>query len=79
MKQEDKKWILFGLHYFLYFASLVTVSIFRVPFALKHSDTDASKIGFMFTLMPVIAIITKPLLGAIAGEFIFSNASLGDP
>ena len=58
--------ILLKAQYFLWFGSLAGILPYVSIFAKNHSSASASEIGFLYTLLPFVAMITKPIFCGIA-------------
>lgn len=56
-------------HYFLWFGSLSGVLPYTSIFAREHVKASASDVGLLYTLLPFVAFLTKPLVCGIADRF----------
>lgn len=56
-------------HYLLWFGSLSGVLPFTSIFAREHVKASPSEIGLLYTLLPFVAFLTKPLVCGIADRF----------
>lgn len=56
-------------HYFLWFGSLSGVLPYTSIFAREHVKASASEIGLLYTLLPFVAFLTKPIVCGMADRF----------
>lgn len=61
--------ILLQAQYFLWYGSLAGILPYIGIFAKNHSSASPSEIGFLYTLLPFVAMITKPIFCSIADRF----------
>lgn len=57
------------VHYFLWFGSLAGVLPYAAVFGKEFTAATATDIGFLYTVLPFIALLAKPVLCAFADRF----------
>ena len=55
--------------YFLWFAALTGILPYVSIFAKNHSNASATQIGILYTVLPFVAMITKPIFCGLADRY----------
>lgn len=61
--------LILKVHYFLWFGSLAGVLPYAPVFGNQYSAATAENIGFLYTVLPFVALLAKPLVCAFADRF----------
>lgn len=64
-----KKMLILKVHYFLWFGSLAGVLPYTAVFGNKYSSATAAEIGILYTILPFVAMLAKPIGCACADRF----------
>lgn len=68
-ERYEKKMLILKVHYFLWFGSLSGILPYASVFGERHASATATQIGLLYTILPFVAMLAKPIGCACADRF----------
>lgn len=61
--------MIFKIHYGLWYGGLVGIIPFMFNYASEYSGATATQHGVLYTILPFVALLAKPIIGSIADKY----------